>query len=182
MTFNHRAALMLAAMLGAAMAGPAVSQGPPAAAASGSERMADARGMVDAVYPAGSYAATIRAAMRDMADKQAGNEEVRKLDPHSAERMRITYKIIDEEAAKLGREQELAVREAMIQAAMAKFSDAELRDIRAFLETPSGRAYVSKAPQVSAVLETPEQQARMMVAIESMATKIEAATAHLPQP
>ena len=118
--------------------------------------------------------------MRDYADKQAGNEEVRKLDPNSAERMRIIYKVIDDEAARLGNEQEPAIREAMVKSAQAKFSAAELRDIRAFLETPSGRAYQAKMVLVADVLDTPQQQARMMIAMDELMSKIDSATAHLP--
>ena len=95
--------------------------------------------------------------------------------------MRITYKVIDEEAARFGQPQEPKVREAMIAAVGANFSAEQQREIRAFLETPSGRAYASKMPALSAVLETPEQRAHMMVAMEELTAKIEAATAHLPQ-
>jgi hypothetical protein len=142
--------------------------------------MSDAQRIVEITYPPGSYAATFRTTMRDMATMQAGNEEVRKLDPNSAERMRITYKVIDDEAAKFGRAQEPKVREAMVAAVAAKFSPAEQRDIRAFLETPSGRAYATKMTDIADVLETSEQKAQMMVAMEELTEKIEAATAHLP--
>ena len=141
--------------------------------------MSDAERIVEITYPRGSYAATFRSTMRDMAEKQAGNEEVRRLDPNSAERMRITYEVIDGEAEKLGHAQEPKVREAMIAAVAAKLSAAEQRDIRAFLETPSGRAYAVRISDIADVLDTPEQQAQMMVAMEELTEKIEAATAHL---
>lgn len=142
--------------------------------------MSDAQRIVEITYPPGSYAATFRTTMRGLADMQAGNEDVRKLDPNSAERMRITYKVIDDEAAKFGQAQEPAVRAAMIAAVAAKFSSAEQKDIRAFLETPSGRAYSTRMADIADVLETPEQKAHMMVAVEQLTEKIEAATAHLP--
>jgi len=143
--------------------------------------MTDAQRIVEISYPPGSYAATFRTTMRDLVDKQAGNAEVRKLDPNSAERMRITYKVIDDEAAKVGQAQEPKIRQTMIAAVGAQFSATEQQEIRAFLESPSGRAYASKMHEVGNVLGTPDQQAHMMVAIEQLTEKIEAATAHLPQ-
>jgi len=141
--------------------------------------MSDAQRIVEISYPPGSYAKSFSTGTREFYDKQAGPEAMRKLDPNSAERMRIIYKVIDEEAAKLGLAREPEVRKAMIAKVAAMFSAEEQRDIRAFLETPSGRSYAARIAGIADVLETPEQQAHMMVAMEEVSEKIEAATAHL---
>ena len=142
--------------------------------------MDDARKLVEIIYPAGSYAKSFSAGTREFYDKQAGSEEMRKLDPNSAERMRIIYKTIDAVAEDLGKKHEAAMREAMVRSALATYSETELRDIRAFLETTSGRAYTAKGSDLLKVMDTPEQAAIQMLALEELTEKIEAATAHLP--
>ena len=125
----------------------------------------DARKLVDLIYPPGSYAATFRTSMHDFMAKQDDN----------ADRMRAADMAIEKQAAKLGQVQEPIVREQMIKVAAAKFSPTELAAIIAFLESPAGQAYSKHLPAITAVLESPEQAAAMMVATAELSETIEAA-------
>jgi hypothetical protein len=150
----------MAFLLAAAIAGPATSQ-----TAAGGQQLTEARKVVDLVYPPGSYAATFRTAMRDFMAKQGGGE--------SADFVRKANQIIDDEAAKLGQQQEPIVRDQMVKMTTAKFSVEELVAIRTFLESPAGRKYSMHLPEITAVLESPEQAAAMMVATAQLSEKLE---------
>lgn len=208
---------MLHLLLAAAVA-PAVVQSPPApppvVAASkpvtdalDPERLALARGVVQAFLPPGSIQ-KMMSSMKDMRSGMMDNmlhatpkdfgvkgakdtdktlaEIVHERDPYFEQRMTIMNRVMMEEMGKIMTGFEPELREAMARMYARRFTKTELTDLTAFLRTPSGSSFAS---QLMLMMSDPEYQEAMkkltpkiMQAMPQIMEKVKKATADLPSP
>ena len=178
-----KAKMMLAAALAAAAPTVASAQtavpAPIPAAAPLPEvdpaRLAAARPVIDRVWPLGTYARIMHAAMdqimestmasmydmpmdamaeaidpsntalHDAAKGKTMGEVVAEEDPHFRERMDATMKVMTVEMTRLMTDIEPDVREAMAHAYARRFTVAQLGDLDRFFQTPTGAIYANES-------------------------------------
>lgn len=174
----------------------------------GARRLELARQAIDFAWPRGTYQRMMGEAMQDMVngmmgavfdmkvgelsdeDKAAADKSMREAiaarDPHFEERMRITNRVMIAEMTPVFDRIEPKVRQGLAKAYAGKFTAAQLADIIAFFETPTGRVYAAESmllfmdPEV--MKGTMSAMPELIRTMPDIGRKIEAATAHLPPP
>ncbi|MFD1033340.1 DUF2059 domain-containing protein [Sphingomonas hankookensis] len=186
---------LAAALLGAA---PALAQAPAAPATTqpvDPARLALAERTVAVLVPEGVYLRMMRDQFPAMMNAMLGSfmdtvpggpEKLRDADPAFKERMRIMTKVMGEELGPLMARLEPSLRTGMARSLSKRFTAQQLTDLDAFFATPSGKAFGN---EFMLLFTEPEIMAEMMkmtpVMLQEMPNimkKVEAATAHLPQP
>jgi hypothetical protein len=113
-------------------------------------------------------------------------EAIKKEDPHFEERMKISMDVFNGEMTLLLSEMEPDIRRAIANVYASRFTIPELKEMRVFFETPTGRKYAVETltlmqdPQVMAASQA--FQPKLLELMPALVKKIEAATAHLPPP
>jgi len=197
-----------------ASAAPPAARAP--APAADPARLALAARVVDALWPLGTYARMMDGTMTEITDAamagvldipardmvaaggmatedasvELGNRTLREIlaeqDPHFAERIRISNRVIAKEIIPFVTALEPRIRATLTSIYARRFSEAELSGINAFFATPAGAAYSRDAmivfadpEMVTAMATFAPEITRTMPAIME---KVRAATAHLPLP
>lgn len=167
-------------------------------------RQAAADKVVAALVPQGIYLRIMRDQFPKMMDAmigqmggmtgaqlgQQGDETfdatARKADPHFQERMRIMTKVMGEEMGTVMNRLEPRVRAGLSRAFVRKYTAAQLGDLNAFFQTPSGKAFANDYLLLFTDPELMREMAaaapEMIQAMPRIMKKVEAATAHLPPP
>ncbi|THD37510.1 MAG: DUF2059 domain-containing protein [Sphingomonas sp.] len=175
-------------------------------------RLAAAKPVIDQVWPLGTYERIMHVVMDQMVnasmasmydmkvddfakgmgadDKALGGKTFRdvmgKEDPYFEERMRRSMKVMTDEMIALMNEVEPDVRVAFANAYARRFTVAQLNDLHAFFDTPTGRIYAAESmtlmmgPDMMKAMQafTPKFMERM----PAIMAKVEAATKDLPAP
>lgn len=189
-------ALFLAAAL--LTAAPALAQAPVAPVAAqpvDPARLALAERTVAVLVPQGVYMRLMRQQFPAMMDAMlanmdtampGGRDKARAADPAFDERMRIMTRVMGEEMGPLMGRMEPSLRTGMARALARRFDPQQLNDFNVFFATPSGKAF---GEQFISLFADPEIMGEMMKMMPMMMQemprimkKVEAATAHLPQP
>lgn len=184
------------------------------AAAINPARLEVAKSTVDYLFPLGTYERMMKGTMDQMMDQMMmsmGNmrmgdlagaggvarsdmpegmgektlaEMATEMDPHYAERTRISTKVIMDEMVNLMIGMEPAVREALTNIYARKFTVGQLTEMNSFFATDTGSAF---ARDYMMVFVDPEMMQSMMSMVPEMMQampeimkKVEEATAHLP--
>lgn len=171
-------AAALAALAPAAAGAQAVSAPAPAAAPLPEvdpARLAAARPVIDRIWPLGTYARIMHAAMdqimqstmasmydmpmdemaaafapadkevQDAAKGKTMGDIMREQDPHFRERMDATMKVMTVEMTRIMTDIEPEVREAMAHAYARRFTLEQLGDLDRFFRTPTGAIYANES-------------------------------------
>ncbi len=177
-------------------------------------RLSAAKSTVDYLFPLGTYERMMKGTMDQMMDQMMmsmGNmrmgdlagaggvarsdmpegmgektlaEMATEMDPHYAERTKISTKVIMDEMVNLMIGMEPAVREALTNIYARKFTVGQLNEMNGFFATDTGSAF---ARDYMMVFVDPEMMQsmmnmvpEMMQAMPEIMKKVEEATAHLP--
>ena len=127
----------------------------------------------------------IEAAMLDLSEEQT-IEIAGILDPNWQERNQLVAAVMPELMKGMMETMEPAMRTAMTEAYAIYFNEQELADIDAFFSTPSGLNFARKSFTMSSdpriIAASMESLPAMMATFGEMETKMEEATAALPEP
>lgn len=188
---------------------PAWAQSAPAASAVSASHQATAAKVVDKLWPLGTYRRMMDGTMSKMMDgmmesmfglkasdiapaggKDTGDKTIAQIaeekDPHFRERMKISMDVMMREMLPLVEKIEPSVRDSLTRIYARDYSSAQLRELDAFLSTPTGQQF---GRNWAMTFVDPEMTASMakiaptlMQAMPDIMKKMEAATAHLPPP
>lgn len=199
--------------LALASATPVLAQNAPATTVSAAREAAAVR-VVDKLWPLGTYRRMMDGTMskmmdsmmqsmfgmkasdiappdqKDKARKETGDKTMLELaeekDPHFRERMKIFMDVMMTEMIPIAEKIEPGIRESLSRVYARDYSEAQLKELEAFLGTPTGTVFGQRW-MMSMV--DPEMIANMakiaptlMQAMPEIMKKVEAATAHLPPP
>jgi hypothetical protein len=199
--------------LALAAAAPAVAQTAPApAAAVDAAALNAARPVIDKLWPIGTYRRLMDGTMSKMMDAmmeqmfqmraadlvppgtkgadKVGNKSMAEIaaetDPHFRERMRISTNVMFQEIIPIFYRLEPQMRGSLAQIYANKFTVAQLNDLNAFLNTPTGQIYGREwmlsfmDPRMMTAMQsaTPE----LVKAMPTIMRKVAEATKHLPPP
>lgn len=172
-------------------------------------RLAAARPVIDQIFPQGTYARAMRAALDQLtqmaADQLSGNGRtppdpaapgaaVRAAladvsaaeDPYAAERSRIVLRVVSDEMSSLMASFEPGVRDALTKAYARRFTVDQLTTLHAFFETPTGQAYARESVAITMgpdmVEATQAILPKIVEAMPGIMAKAETATKDLPPP
>ncbi len=190
-----RPLFLAAALLGAT---PALAQAPVAPASTqpvDPARLALAGRTVAVLVPEGVYLRLMRNQFPQMMDAMlanfdtampGGRDKARAADPAFDERMRIMTRVMGEEMGPLMGRMEPSLRTGMARALARRFDTQQLNDFNLFFATPSGKAFgeqfISLFADPEIMGEMMKMMPMMMQEMPNIMKKVEAATAHLPQP
>jgi len=205
-----RTTLALAALLVAAVA-PARAQtaaAPAPAPAISPAREAAAARVVDRLWPLGTYRRIMDGTMSKIMDsmmqsmfgmktsdlgptgKTADGKTLAQMaeekDPHFRERIKISMDVMMREMLPVIEKIEPSVREALTRIYARDYTEAQLGELDAFLQTPTGQQFGRKwmmsftNPEMTGVMA--KVVPMLAQAMPGIKAKIEAATAHLPPP
>ena len=203
-----RTTLALAALLVAAVA-PARAQtaaAPASVPVISPARDAAAARVVDRLWPLGTYRRMMDGTMSKMMDSMVSSmfgmkasdlgpggktadgktlaQVAEEKDPHFRERMKISMDVMMREMLPVIERIEPSVREALTRIYARDYTEAQLGELDAFLQTPTGQQFGRKwmmsfaDPEMTASMS--KVMPMLMQAMPGIKAKIEAATAHLP--
>lgn len=201
----------MAGIAALALAAPLQAQDAPAAGAAAPaaldpEALATAEQVVEVIWPEGAYAEMMRQMMGDGMDQMMGGmfgmsipsdeeggedttlaEAMEAEDPHYAERMRISNRVMGEFMGEVLGELEPGIRAALARAFARRHSAEHLGAFLAFLNTEAGQAI---GPDFLTVYQDPEimtamvgdMMPAMFARMDELDERMEEAMAHLPPP